>query len=190
MQTGDATRERILEAALELFAAHGFAGTSTRQLGARAEVNVATLNYHFGGKQGVYDAVVVRLYEDLQREIPAVLDPSLPRPERLERVMRGLWAFARGHRTHIKLLVRHTLDHDALPEVVSGQWTPGLLLAADAFVGEYRPEWSSGRRRVFALTTMHAVARLAITDEAWLARAVGDDVIDALVADVRLSLGV
>ena len=55
---GARTRERILAEALPLFAARGFAGTSVRQVAAAAEVNVATLAYHFSDKQGLYDAVV------------------------------------------------------------------------------------------------------------------------------------
>ena len=39
------TKERILGAAEELFAQHGFAGTSLRQVTSRADVNIAAVNY-------------------------------------------------------------------------------------------------------------------------------------------------
>lgn len=50
------TRREILRAATEAFAASGFAGATTRAIAARAGVNVATLHYHFGSKEGLYRA--------------------------------------------------------------------------------------------------------------------------------------
>jgi AcrR family transcriptional regulator len=44
------TKDRILGAAEELFAQHGFAGTSLRQVTSRADVNIAAVNYHFGNE--------------------------------------------------------------------------------------------------------------------------------------------
>jgi AcrR family transcriptional regulator len=56
-----ATRERLLDAAEELFALHGFAGTSVRDLTQRAECNLAAINYHFGNKEKLYQEVLRRL---------------------------------------------------------------------------------------------------------------------------------
>ncbi len=52
------TRREILRAAAEAFAACGFVGATTRAVAARAGVNVATLHYHFGSKEGLYRAVL------------------------------------------------------------------------------------------------------------------------------------
>lgn len=51
------TRERLLRAGLEAFGMHGYEGVSTRQLAGLAEVNLAAIPYHFGGKEGIYLAV-------------------------------------------------------------------------------------------------------------------------------------
>jgi AcrR family transcriptional regulator len=48
------TRERILEAAQELFAEKGYDATSVRDITSRAGCNVAAVNYHFGGKEKLY----------------------------------------------------------------------------------------------------------------------------------------
>jgi AcrR family transcriptional regulator len=55
--TGDLparTRQRLLEAAEELFAARGFRAASVRAITTRAGCNLAAVNYHFGGKRGLY----------------------------------------------------------------------------------------------------------------------------------------
>lgn len=54
------TRERILDAATRLFTNNGYAGTSVRMITREAEVPVALVNYHFGSKQGLMEAVFAR----------------------------------------------------------------------------------------------------------------------------------
>lgn len=54
---GLATRERLLDVALELFARQGFAATTVRQIGAAAGVSDSGIYGHFPGKQAVYDAL-------------------------------------------------------------------------------------------------------------------------------------
>jgi hypothetical protein len=50
----DITRERVLKAAQRLFADYGYKDTSVRAAVTRARVNQAAINYHFGGKEGLY----------------------------------------------------------------------------------------------------------------------------------------
>ena len=52
------TRDRLLTAAAQLFAAHGFAKVTVRDICRAADANGAAVNYHFHGKQGLYDAVI------------------------------------------------------------------------------------------------------------------------------------
>ncbi|PJF45437.1 MAG: TetR/AcrR family transcriptional regulator, partial [Candidatus Thermofonsia Clade 3 bacterium] len=62
-----ATRERILDAAERLFAERGFAGTSLRDITSEARVNLAAVNYHFGSKDELFLATVVRRLEPVNR---------------------------------------------------------------------------------------------------------------------------
>src|SRR5947208_16884641 len=55
-----ATKERILDSAESLFMEHGFEATSLRSITAAAAVNLAAVNYHFGSKEELFQAVLTR----------------------------------------------------------------------------------------------------------------------------------
>jgi AcrR family transcriptional regulator len=61
------TRSRIIKAAAPIFAEHGYEGASIRRIVAKADVNQAAINYHFGSKEGLYRAVLQMALEALQR---------------------------------------------------------------------------------------------------------------------------
>ncbi len=66
---GEASRERLVEAARRLFALRGFDGVSIREIAQAARVNLAAIAYHYGGKKGLYRAVLQRLIDDTGRHI-------------------------------------------------------------------------------------------------------------------------
>jgi AcrR family transcriptional regulator len=68
------TRTRILDAAEELFMLHGFEGTSMRLLTSKAEVNLAAVNYHFGSKDALIEAVFRRRLDPMNAARIAALD--------------------------------------------------------------------------------------------------------------------
>jgi len=68
------TQTRILDAAEELFMQHGFEGASMRMLTARAGVNLAAINYHFGSKDALIEAVFRRRLDPNNAERVAELD--------------------------------------------------------------------------------------------------------------------
>ena len=54
----DRTRERLINAAGEVFAEQGFHATTIRDICTKADANVAAVNYHFRDKMGLYVAVL------------------------------------------------------------------------------------------------------------------------------------
>jgi TetR/AcrR family transcriptional regulator, regulator of cefoperazone and chloramphenicol sensitivity len=60
------TRARVLTAATRLFAERGFAKVTVRDICRKARANVAAVNYHFGGKEGLYRAVMQTAIETMQ----------------------------------------------------------------------------------------------------------------------------
>ena len=68
------TRTRILDAAEELFMQHGFEGTSMRLLTAKAGVNLAAVNYHFGSKDALIEALFRRRLDPMNAARIAALE--------------------------------------------------------------------------------------------------------------------
>ncbi|MGC3963391.1 MAG: TetR family transcriptional regulator [Rhodocyclaceae bacterium] len=68
------TAARILDAAEKLFAEHGFDGTSMRLITSVAGVNLASVNYHFGSKEGLFQEVFRRRLTELNMHRLAMLD--------------------------------------------------------------------------------------------------------------------
>lgn len=60
MKQQQGTRERLLKAAECLFAEHGYSMTSMRMISQHARVNIASANYYFGGKEGLWKAVMMK----------------------------------------------------------------------------------------------------------------------------------
>ncbi|MCR8725019.1 TetR/AcrR family transcriptional regulator [Frigidibacter sp. ROC022] len=82
------TVRRILDTAEALFAEHGLQDTSIRQITQAAEVNLASVNYHFGSKENLAEAVferaVARVTEKRRRDLAGVLAEARERGERPE----------------------------------------------------------------------------------------------------------
>lgn len=79
---GSVTRTRILESAGELFASQGLASTTSKAIAAKAEVDLASINYHFGSRDKLYEAVLVEAHrrfvriEDLERVLAGDAAPE------------------------------------------------------------------------------------------------------------------
>lgn len=67
-------RERLLEAAVDIFGRHGYEAATTRMITAEAGANIAAIPYYFGGKEGLYRAVINHVVETLNQEIGGLLE--------------------------------------------------------------------------------------------------------------------
>jgi len=92
MRATKITEQRLLEAAGEVFAAHGFRAATVREICQRAGANVAAINYHFGDKEGLYFAVLKSCSEAALQKYPPTLGlgPNATSEERLHAFVRSL----------------------------------------------------------------------------------------------------
>lgn len=93
------TRSLILETAAEIFSKEGFRGTTVRDIVDQAGVNLAAINYHFGGKQALYREVMRRVLQEFHAEKIPIVDLSCAQaPEDVVRsVIRSLMSRADVH---------------------------------------------------------------------------------------------
>ncbi|MGK0445954.1 MAG: AcrR family transcriptional regulator [Bermanella sp.] len=108
------TVTRILDAAEELFAEHGFAETSLRTITARADVNLAAVNYHFGSKKALIQAVFVRFLGPFYKLVESSLDSHeqahpdtiLSIEDILRFVARAMASVTQGDRNRLAIFMR------------------------------------------------------------------------------------
>jgi TetR/AcrR family transcriptional regulator len=79
----DATRDALLAAGAELFAAHGYDGVPVAAIAAKARVNKAMINYHFGGKRPLYRAIVRATFSEIVARAEALVESPRPAPDLL-----------------------------------------------------------------------------------------------------------
>jgi AcrR family transcriptional regulator len=138
------TRTRILDAAEELFMQHGFGGTSMRHLTGKAGVNLAAVNYHFGSKDALIEAVIRRRLDPMNAARIAALEAleASGRPLTPEAIIRAfigetlrMVEDARGGgRNFIRLLGRSYTEPSKAIRVLIGQlYAPAMERYKAAF---------------------------------------------------------
>jgi AcrR family transcriptional regulator len=103
----EATRERIVEAALEAFAEKGFRGASTRDIAQRARTNQGLITYHFRSKDELWRAAADRIFGLLAKRISeqlSALASQDPR-ERAREAVRIYVRFVAAHPELFRLMV-------------------------------------------------------------------------------------
>jgi AcrR family transcriptional regulator len=146
------TRDRILLAAEALFIERGFDGTSLRVVTTRAKVNLAAVNYHFGGKDGLFTAMIARRFDALNEARIALLDEcrraAQGAPPACERVLAAMFVPAlrlardprRGGRDFLRLLGRAYVDPSpTLRDFLAERYAPTIERFKEAFA-EALPE--------------------------------------------------
>ncbi|MGA8049206.1 MAG: TetR/AcrR family transcriptional regulator [Burkholderiales bacterium] len=140
------TRTRILDAAEELFMLHGFEATSMRLLTSTAGVNLAAVNYHFGSKDALIEALFRRRLDPMNAERLEALDAlergTKEQPLAPEQIIRAfvrpslrMIENASGGRNFIRLLGRTYTEPAAPIRALIGQlYAPTMERFKQAFV--------------------------------------------------------
>ena len=184
------TRDRILEAALELFTEQGFDKTSLREVAERVGVTKAALYYHFRSKEELLSSLVERAHGigqhglDVLRAADGRVDLTAVAQTcetLLDQVLaqRKVFALMERNRTAIDALGQHDPEHQAEHQQLEAQWAE---FVANAKV--------SLRDRVRITAVLGAVMAGAIGTTRGLGAEAPAGLRDELVAVIRDLLGV
>jgi AcrR family transcriptional regulator len=175
LDTGQDTRDRLLDAAERRFAATGFAATSLRAVTSEAGVNVAAAHYHFGSKRELLRAVFTRRMAPVNAERLARLDALETRssgPPSVEEVLDAMLSPA------IALAVRHP-EIAELGALIHSEPAADVRALLDEVFGEVKRRFTAALRRglpdldetaielrlLFAIGAMvHLIAHRALED--------------------------
>ncbi len=98
-----ATRDEILRAALRLFAHNGYTGASVQQIVDEARASKPSLYYYFGGKAGLFRALVERAYDERYRLMREAVARGEGLPEQLVLILTALFKFLKDNRDLVRL---------------------------------------------------------------------------------------
>jgi len=189
---GGDTRERIANAAAELFAERGFARTSIRQIAERASANSALIYYYFGSKQGLLESLVAGLQTLVRSNLErAVAGPGGAR-ERLERFIRLQVRLIRRRAPLARLVLREVLNGNGVVVAAARRAIlPNLelvcgLIEEGMAAGEFRRMDAELAARTLMGSVLVPVALAPlITDRRVAARRLEDHVVDLYLGGLR-----
>lgn len=197
------TRTRLLEAGLDHFGRVGFEGANIRAIAAAAGANIAAINYHFGGKRGLYLAVANHIVEGISAAIGPIaaeiiaiaakprLAPAEARAalEQFVRTAGRLLATSPQAERWARFILREQLDPTDAFEIIYNSIMGRMhrtLTALVAAVLELDPESEQARLEAFSLLGQALIFRFAraavLRRMGW--EAIGEEEADRIVAQL------
>ncbi|HUG95016.1 MAG TPA: TetR/AcrR family transcriptional regulator [Pleomorphomonadaceae bacterium] len=155
MNIQESTPDVLIATARELFARHGYDGTSVRQIADQAGANLGAISYHFGSKEALYAAVVASVAGPLHTSVLAIADgPGAPL-DRIAGIITAYFDHFADHPDMPKLVVQQIFTDRPLPpplrEAMAGILTAiASVLAAGQADGSIR----EGLPHLLALSTL------------------------------------
>ncbi|MFC5606354.1 TetR/AcrR family transcriptional regulator [Variovorax soli] len=169
---GQATRQLLLETAGKLFAERGPAEATTKEIARRAGTPMASINYHFGSREGLYEAVLIEAHKqivDLDELLAVTQDANASPHDRLRAVLGNVLHLSAtrdapwGHR----VMVREVLSPSAmLPAMVEKAVRPKAA-AMRALMGQVLglPDDHPAVQRAVAFVVLPAIVLMVAPRE-------------------------
>jgi len=156
---GEITAERILDAAEELFAQRGFAGTSLRDVGNAVGIQIASLYNHFQNKEALYAAVLERTLKPVVEALGAYVTPNAGGRESARELAERMNGVLFEH-PRLPALIQHEAltGGERLTSSLSAWLTP-IFASADSIVETTFPEsrWDRDELRLLVLAVYHVM---------------------------------
>lgn len=147
-KSGANSRERLLEAAVDVFGKYGFEAATTRMIAKEAGVNIATIPYYFNGKDGLYHAAVTHIIEKIegragstfQQMATLSLNQNLSREEALDALENLLGTItsimvgsSEGPRA-ARIILREQMDPSSTYDLIFARIMSPIINAISAFL--------------------------------------------------------
>jgi AcrR family transcriptional regulator len=172
-------RERLLEAAMEVFGRHGYEASTTRAIAREAGVNIAAIPYYFNGKEGLYHAVIAHVAERIEERLAATLgqiatrcdEKALSRREAaalLEQLLGTLIDFMIGSSQAVRfarILLREQLYPSSAYEVLFNRVMTPLIGAIAKLLASATGTQESRALRMRALSMIGQVTAFRVARE-------------------------
>lgn len=126
MREDGSAKARLMEAATKLFAEHGLEGTSTRDIAKAADLNISLISYYFGGKEGLYKAVIFEFANRAQVSSDKIL-------ANLDLKNLDLEAFRKTMRSIVTEMVPMKYSNREIHVVLQREMMSGLPYAKDIY---------------------------------------------------------
>ena len=162
--TDKGVRDRLLDAAEELFCEHGFEGASIRDIAAAAKCNIASVNYYFGGKEKLYEEVWRRHLILMRVARLASIDKVMSQDEGVPRLEDLLLSYANAfieplvgenrRGWFIKLMSREMIDRHLPPNMFIEEMIIPVMTALQEALVKTCPGLEESKARLAILSVV------------------------------------
>jgi len=147
----EATREALISAGTDLFAEHGFDGVRVEQIAEASGVNKALINYHFGGKAGLYSAILKATFGGMKQGIEEIVGGDRSAEEKLRMLIRSIGRMVEQRPNLPRMVLREILSGGTR---IDDETTPNFLAMFGAVRAVVEQGMREGQfREVDALST-------------------------------------
>jgi len=152
------TKDKIIEAALEIIAREGFQKVTVRKIAAMAGVNVAAVNYHFGSKEKVLNEALEHLMVQMKKIFNYLKDEEKPPEVRLETFIQKYSRTLFKYPDPVKNLIHQSIhEHSAKNNFQEYLKNEGIELIKNT-IHQLKPDENSS---ILYMLTMQLLSSLA-----------------------------
>lgn len=175
-ESGEDTRERLLQAALTQFAERGFYGASIAQIAGELDLTKQALLYYFRRKEDLYAEVLKRIADRLLAATYAGVDETDTPEAQFEGMIMGIYAEAQDHPLDTRVLLRELMDNQRR-DAPAEKWY--LKTWLDAVVGQLDKvenlDWMPFGQKFAAIYQMLSAIEYFVVSGPTLSRMYGED---------------
>jgi len=149
------TAAQLVATATELFARHGYHGTSVRAITRAAGVNLGAITYHFGSKGALYEAAIASIVGPSTEHLTIAADVPGSALVRIEHLVRGFFDYLTAHPEMPRILVHHLAAGLPIAAAAREAMQRNLRLMSDLIAqGQHEGSIREGNPTLMALSIL------------------------------------